>query len=99
VASNGVELITANPVSNVQVMVNPSGNISAGESVTFTVTADGTGPLFYQWRKGGLNLDGQTANSYSINSASDANNGDYDVVVTNSVSSVPSAPTTLTVSP
>ncbi len=52
-----------------------------GTSVTFTVTATGTG-LTYQWRKGGVNIAGATSASYTINPIAISHAASYDVVVT-----------------
>jgi hypothetical protein len=41
-------------------------------------------PLSYQWRKNTVNISGARANSYVIASASAADIGSYDCVVTNS---------------
>jgi hypothetical protein len=68
----------------------------AGQSVTFTVSASGTG-LSYQWRKNSTNISGATGSSYSITSVTTADAGSYDCVVTNSCGSVTSNAATLTV--
>ena len=68
-----------------------------GELVTFSVTASGTAPLSYQWRKGGGNISGETSSSYTINSVVMSDAGSYDVVVTNSCDSATSNAATLTV--
>jgi hypothetical protein len=60
--------------------------------------ASGTG-LTYQWRKGGVNISGATAATYTITNASAGNAGSYDVVVSNSCGgSVTSNTVTVTVS-
>jgi len=65
---------------------------------TFSVVATGTAPLSYQWRKNSTNISGATAASYTTPGTTTAdNNAKFDVVVTNSVSSVTSAQATLTV--
>jgi acyl CoA:acetate/3-ketoacid CoA transferase alpha subunit len=69
----------------------------AGQSVTFNVTASGSGTLTYQWRKGGTNIDGATGTSYTLNSVATGDAGSYDCVVTNGCGSVPSNAATLTV--
>lgn len=69
----------------------------SGNAVTFSVAASGTGPLTYQWRKGGVNISGATSASYTINNVSIADNGNYDVVVTGACGSVTSAVAALNV--
>jgi len=71
--------------------------VSLGASVTFNVIANGTAPLRYQWRHGGIALDNATASSYSLAAAQLADAGTYDVVVTNDFGSTTSAAATLTV--
>ncbi len=67
-----------------------------GGVATFTVTASGTAPLAYQWRKGGVpladgdNIFGATSSALTINPVGAADVGSYDVVVSNA------APTTAT---
>lgn len=70
---------------------------TVGESVTFSVTASGTTPLSYQWRKGGINITGATGSSYTISSLVVADAGSYDVVVSNDCGTVTSNAATLTV--
>ncbi|MCV2369598.1 DUF3500 domain-containing protein [Roseateles oligotrophus] len=71
--------------------------VEAGAAVNFSVTAAGTATLAYQWRKGGSAIGGATAASLSLASASTADAGSYDVVVSNSAGSVTSSAATLTV--
>jgi cyclophilin family peptidyl-prolyl cis-trans isomerase len=99
VDSNPVELLVADPVSNIQITPSGSTSVSPEAAVTFSVTAQGTGPLFYQWRKGGIDIPEATAAEYHIDSADEGDNGAYDCVVSNAVSSQTSASTTLTVTP
>ncbi len=70
---------------------------SVGGSVTFSVTATGTG-LTYQWRKNASALSGQTNSSYTITSAAKSDEGSYSVVVTNTCGSTTSTNASLTVS-
>jgi len=57
--------------------------------VSFTVTASGTGPLNYQWRKGGTNLNnggnvsGATSSALALSAVQTNDAGLYQVVVTN----------------
>ena len=68
-----------------------------GESATFTVVATGTAPLSYQWRKGGANIGGATAASYTIASVQESDEGSFDCVVANTVGTAASNAATLTV--
>ena len=52
-----------------------------GTSVTFTVTATGTG-LTYQWRKNSVNIAGATNASLTLNNITAADAANYDVVIT-----------------
>lgn len=67
------------------------------ESVTFSVVAAAIPSATYQWRKDGVNIGGATSASYEIASVTEADEGDYDVVVTNSEGSATSNAATLTV--
>jgi len=71
-----------------------SQSVTAGSSVTFSVTASGSDVLTYQWTKGGANISGATASSYTISSASTADAGTYAVVVTNTQGTASSTPVT-----
>ncbi|HEU6448133.1 MAG TPA: immunoglobulin domain-containing protein [Verrucomicrobiae bacterium] len=77
--------------------------ISAGDTATFSVTATGTLPLAYQWRKNGLNLgdggniSGSTTANLAIGNASYSDGANYTVVITNYAGSVTSSVAILTV--
>lgn len=70
----------------------------AGHVVQFTVLADGTPPLAYQWYKGTSPVGGATTTALSFTCAVPDNNTTYSVVVTNDYGSKTSAVATLTVS-
>jgi hypothetical protein len=75
-----------------------SQTVTAGQMGTFSVVATGTAPLAYQWRKNAANISGATAASYTTPATTSAdNNAKFDVVISNSVSSVTSTQATLTV--
>jgi hypothetical protein len=66
-------------------------------TVNFSVTANGSAPLRYQWQFNGTNLDGAAAETLSLTNVQTEQAGDYCVVVTNSLGSATSAVATLTV--
>jgi beta-galactosidase len=81
--------ITTEPVSR---------TVAVGKTPKFTVTATGTKPFTYQWRKNGGNIAGATKVSYTTPPTTLADNGAlFSVIVTNSVGSVTSNNATLTV--
>src|SRR5262245_39146377 len=71
--------------------------VVAGAQAQFTVTAEGSSPLSFQWRKDGAAIPGATGDTYTIASASADDAGSYTVTVTNAAGSVTSDPATLTV--
>lgn len=81
------------------ITTNPTAQtVIAGNSVSFTVAATGTAPLSYQWRKGGANISGAVAATYTITSTATVDAGSYDCVVTNAQGSATSTAATLIVS-
>jgi hypothetical protein len=80
--------ITAQPVSQA---------ITLSNAVTFSVSATGTAPLRYQWRKTGANITGATNASYTIASVKTTDAAAYSVIVANAAGSVTSSNATLTV--
>ncbi len=71
--------------------------VAQGNPASFSVTATGTPPLSYQWRKNGTNIGGAVSSTYTIASAAPADAGNYSVVVTNSAGSATSNNAALTV--
>ena len=70
---------------------------TVGESVTFTVDVSGTGPISYAWRKNGVPIEGADEASLTLNNLQVGPVETYDVIVSNVVGPVTSAPATLTV--
>jgi sugar lactone lactonase YvrE len=96
--SNGATLTVNAAVTAPSITTQPtSQTVNTGSSVSFSVTASGTAPLSYQWLKGGANISGATAATYSIASAATGDAGTYTVVVTNSAGNATSNGATLTV--
>ena len=84
---NATTAITSQPTAKV---------VCAGTSATFSIAASGTA-LTYQWRKGGMNINGATAATYTINNPATTDAGTYDVVVAGTCGVVTSTAATLTV--
>ncbi len=61
-----------------------------GQTATFSVIADGTPPLKYQWKKDGKNLPAETNSILKIDSVDQSQQGVYNLSVTNSYGSVQS---------
>jgi glucose/arabinose dehydrogenase/regulation of enolase protein 1 (concanavalin A-like superfamily) len=71
--------------------------VFAGQSASFQVSATGTAPLSYQWRKNNVNIPGATSSTYTITNVQASDAGNYSVVVSNSAGSATSQNATLTV--
>ena len=79
-----------------------SQSVITGASASFSVSATGTSPISYQWKKNGTNISGATSSTYTPPATSDADIGAvlvYSVVVTNSAGTATSTEATLTVTP
>ncbi len=95
--SNGATLtITAGTTINTQ----PSSQSSClSGSVTFSVSASGSGTVTYQWKKNGVNIPGATASSYTINPVTAGDAGNYSVEVNSLCGTSTSNTATLTIIP
>jgi len=77
--------------------------ILAGNTASFSATANGTAPLVYGWRKNGINLanglgiSGATSPSLALTGVTTNSAGDYTLVITNVYGSATSSVATLTV--
>ena len=67
-----------------------SRSVMKGDSVTFGVVAKGIEPLSYQWYKEGVAIENATSTSYTIESVSAEDLGNYTVVVYNELGEVTS---------
>jgi PKD repeat protein len=89
VMAGQIPVITSNP-SNLR--------INEGQQVIFSVTATGTSPLSYQWKKGSVNIGGNSS-SLSIPAVSASDAGLYWVIVSNAYGLDTSSSAILTVVP
>ncbi|MFM8337383.1 MAG: immunoglobulin domain-containing protein, partial [Opitutaceae bacterium] len=81
--------ITAQPVSL---------TVTPGSAATFAVTATGSAPLVYEWRRDGVAVPGATEATLFLPAVYATSAGGFSVVVSNSAGSVTSSSATLTVS-
>lgn len=82
------------PVSIVTAPV--SVQAAPGGSATFSVAVSGTAPFQYQWSRNGEQIPGATLAQLTLTNLSVSDVAAYAVTVTNEVSSVKSAPVTIT---
>jgi hypothetical protein len=87
VPAAGTLSLTVNPAS---VVVTPASQTNVwGSNTIFTVTASGTTPFTYQWKKAGVNLTnsthigGATGSVLSLTNITAADSGTYTAAVTN----------------
>lgn len=72
--------------------------VAAGQPATFSVVASSAYPISYQWLRDSATIMGATAATYTLPSATPADNGArFSVVVSNAYGSVTSNAATLTV--
>jgi hypothetical protein len=96
VATSNTAALTVN--TSVGISAQPTAQtICETASATFSVTASGTGPFTYQWRKNGTSISGATSNTFTIISATTSDAGSYDVIVTGACGTVTSNPATVTI--
>jgi hypothetical protein len=80
--------ITAQP-TNVSVFI--------GGSALLQIAAAGAGPLFFQWRKDGVNIPGATTASLRFSNIQPGNIGSYSVIVSNAAGTLASSNAMLTI--
>lgn len=86
------------------VILSPPSSVTlfagaANRTATFSVTAEGTLPLGYQWQSNGVPIPGAITPSLTINNASPASSATYSVVVSNPVGNTNVAASLAVVSP
>ncbi len=65
--------------------------VGAGTDVTLHGFTGGVGPLFYQWRRNGVDLDGATNANLTLAAVTTAEAGTYTLVVSNTLGTVVSS--------
>jgi len=88
-AGNSATCATAFTVEAVLSASGPTNLVRySGQSASFSTSASGTGPFSYQWRKDGVDIPGATSETYTNESVTAADAGNYCVVVTGFCNSV-----------
>ncbi|MCX8521631.1 MAG: hypothetical protein ORN28_08865, partial [Rhodoferax sp.] len=96
--SNAAMLTVSPPPVAPSIGTQPAAqSVIKGSTATFSVSATGTAPLRYQWKRGSTPIDGATASSYTTPATHlETDNGAiFSVVVSNNVGTVTSSPATL----
>jgi cyclophilin family peptidyl-prolyl cis-trans isomerase len=89
VESPGVSLNVITPITSVLITRTPSTEfVATGEEVVFTATANGSSPA-YQWRRNNVNIPNAFGRTFTINSVSNDDGGQYEVYVTNALTPTP----------
>ena len=95
-SSSAVITVALSPTITTQ-PINVATNY--GSAVTFDAAATGTQPLYYQWFKNGIAIQGANLNYIILESVANQDVGTYQVAITNSVGWTNSAMATLAISP
>jgi formylglycine-generating enzyme required for sulfatase activity len=89
-ATSSAAVLTVNvPPTVVTPPVNAS--VNAGSGASFSVTAAGSTPATYQWKKNGVAIAGATATTMSLSAVGIVEEGIYSCVITNAYGTVESA--------
>lgn len=95
ISATAVLTVQAPPVITQQPQ---SRSVAEGSTAIFTVTAQGTPPLSYQWRHDGAPLPGATSATLMVSNVQAAAEGGYTALVSNNFGSVTSAVANLSIS-
>lgn len=94
-ATTSQAVLTVNTAPSIQ--TEPvSQEVCEGLPVSFSVAATGTPAPGFQWRKNGVDIDGQTSSVLNIAAVSAGDVDSYTCFISNSCGSVTSAPASLT---
>ena len=81
-----------------RIIVPPQSQIAfVGSAASFTVKAEGTQPLSYQWHLSGLPIPGATSDALSLDSVQHSDAGSYSVTVSSEAGSASSPSVSLSV--
>lgn len=75
------------------ILVQPEdASVPLGVAISLCVTATGSEPLLYQWRRNGANIPGATNQCFSLAGVTLSDGGSYTVVVANDLGAIASDP-------
>jgi pectate lyase/pectin methylesterase-like acyl-CoA thioesterase len=97
IITSGVAFAAFTPLPPAIATQPASQTVTTGSNATFRVTADGSPPLTYQWKKNGVDIAGATADTLALINVQLSDAGIYTVTVSNAGGTVESAPATLSV--
>jgi hypothetical protein len=98
-AANAAQLIINYTIPSISIVTQPqSQTANVGDDVSFNVVANGASPLAYQWQFNGRPISGAASDTLQLNDITEAEEGDYQVTVSNQSGSVESSVARLTVS-
>ncbi len=81
-----------------QITTQPTNQtVTVGQTATFSVSASGTAPLYYQWSVNNSNILNATNATLTLTNVQLGQAGSYSVLITNAVGSINSTNATLTV--
>lgn len=94
--SDDASLVVLSPVT---ITTQPvPRTVVPGANVSFAVIADGAEPVSYQWFVDDVAIPGATSSIYTLTNVQVSASGNYSVVVSNQINTLPSAPAALDVS-
>ena len=103
VLSNAVSAVTSDSAALVinippGIATQPVGlTVEKGRSAVFTVEVTGTAPFTYQWQHDGVNINGATGETLTLDSVEASDDGDYAVIVKSTYGAVASEAASLNV--
>jgi GH25 family lysozyme M1 (1,4-beta-N-acetylmuramidase) len=91
--ANGLGALVIGGLSAPYFVTQPINDLATdkGGSVSFSATAGGKPPLYYQWQFNSTNISGATNTTLAVSNAQTTNAGNYAIIVTNLFGSITSS--------
>jgi subtilase family serine protease len=97
--NSAIAVLTVYGLPPVLITQPTNETVIVGSTASFSVTASGTPPLYFQWSFNGTNIVNATNATLTLPNVQLTNSGDYSVLITNLYGSTNSAIAVLTVNP